>query len=126
MGVIQRSHGDHRVAECRVSRQRARPFWKVRLIAILLTIGLAGFIILSITLILYGEHIGSWIANVVGLGSLFEVAWIIFQWPVAIALMLFALAAMYYFLSQCPAGLAVGDARIIGGRPVMAGCLAVF
>ena len=79
--------------------KETRPFWKVRLIAILLTIGLAGFIILSITLILYGEHIGSWLANFVGLGSLFEVAWIILQWPVAIALMLFALAAMYYF---CP------------------------
>ena len=79
--------------------KETRPFWKVRLIAILLTIGLAGFIILSITLILYGEYIGSWLANFVGLGSLFEVVWIILQWPVAIALMLFALAAMYYF---CP------------------------
>ena len=79
--------------------KETRPFWKVRLVAILLTIGLAGFIILSITLILYGEHIGSWLANFVGLGFLFEVAWIILQWPVAIALMLFALAAIYYF---CP------------------------
>jgi len=79
--------------------KETRPFWKVRLIAILLTMGLAGFIILSITLILYGEYIGSWLANFVGLGSLFEVVWIILQWPMAIALMLFALAAMYYF---CP------------------------
>ena len=79
--------------------KETRPFWKVRLIAILLTIGLAGFIILSITLILYGEYIGSWLANFVGLGSLFEVGWTILQWPMAIALMLFALAAMYYF---CP------------------------
>ena len=79
--------------------QETRPFWKVRLVAILLTIGLAGFIIISITLILYGEDIAAWIAGYVGLGSFFEFAWVVLQWPVAIGLMLFALAAMYYF---CP------------------------
>lgn len=79
--------------------KESRPFWKVRLLAILLTIALAGFIILSITLVLYGEHIGAWIANFVGLGWLFELSWVLLQWPVAIGLMLFALAAVYYF---CP------------------------
>jgi membrane protein len=79
--------------------KETRPFWKVRLVAILLTIGLAGFIIVSITLILYGEDIASWIAGYVGFGEFFELAWVVLQWPVAIALMLFALAAMYYF---CP------------------------
>lgn len=79
--------------------KETRPFWRVRLVAILLTIGLAGFIIISITLILYGDDIGAWIASYVGLGWLFELAWVVFQWPVAIGLMLFALAALYYF---CP------------------------
>jgi membrane protein len=79
--------------------QETRPFWKVRLLAIGLTFALAGFIIVSITLILYGEPIGAWIAGFVGLGWLFELAWVILQWPVAIGLMLFALAALYYF---CP------------------------
>lgn len=76
-----------------------RPYWKVRLIASLLTIGLAGFIILSITLILYGARIGEWIANIVGLGWLFLLSWNILQWPVAILLMLFALAIISYV---CP------------------------
>jgi membrane protein len=79
--------------------KETRPYWKVRLLAIVLTFALAGFIILSITLVLYGEHIGAWLANFVGLGWLFELAWVLLQWPVAIALMLFALAAIYYF---CP------------------------
>lgn len=79
--------------------QETRPYWKVRLIASLLTIGLAGFIILSITLILYGARIGAWIANIVGLGWLFLLSWNILQWPVAILLMLFALAVIYYI---CP------------------------
>jgi membrane protein len=76
-----------------------RPYWKVRVIATLLTVGLAGFIIVSITLILYGARIGEWIADMVGLGWLFLIAWHILQWPVAVMLMLFALAIIYYV---CP------------------------
>lgn len=79
--------------------KESRPFWQVRLIAIVLTIGLAGFIIVSITLILYGEHIGAWLADAIGLGWLFQLGWVILQWPIAILFMLFALAAIYYF---CP------------------------
>lgn len=79
--------------------EETRPYWKVRLIAILLTVGLAGFIILSITLILYGARIGEWIADIVGLGWLFLLTWNVLQWPVAVLLMLFALAIIYYV---CP------------------------
>ncbi|MGH7231499.1 MAG: YihY/virulence factor BrkB family protein, partial [Nitrospiraceae bacterium] len=73
-----------------------RPLWKMRLVAIAMTLGLAGFIIVSLTLVLYGEHIGSWIADWIGLGWLFTLAWVILQWPVVVALMLFAVAVMYY------------------------------
>ncbi|WP_447979575.1 YihY/virulence factor BrkB family protein [Candidatus Nitrospira bockiana] len=73
-----------------------RPFWKVRVIAIVMTIGLAGLIIVSITLVLYGEHIGEWIAELVGLGWLFKLTWVVLQWPVVIVLMLFAMAVVYY------------------------------
>ena len=38
--------------------EETRPYWKVRVIATLLTIGLAGFIIISMTLILYGARSG--------------------------------------------------------------------
>ena len=79
--------------------EETRPYWKVRIIATLLTIGLAGFIIVSTTLILYGERIGEWIANFVGLGWLFVIAWNVLQWPASISLMLFALAVIYYI---CP------------------------
>ena len=79
--------------------KETRPYWKVRLVASLLTIGLAGFIIVSITLILYGARIGEWIADIVGLGWLFLITWNIAQWPVAVTLMLLALAIIYYV---CP------------------------
>lgn len=78
------------------SAAETRPYWKVRLIATLLTIGLAGFIIASTTLVLYGARIGEWIAGFIGLGWLFVIAWNVLQWPVAVFLMLFALAVIYY------------------------------
>jgi membrane protein len=76
-----------------------RPFWKVRATAILLTIGLAGFVILSLTLVLYGPSIGAWVADLVGLGRVFVVAWSILQWPVVIGIMLFVVGVIYYV---CP------------------------
>jgi len=88
-----------------------RPYWKVRVLASLLTVGLAGFIILSITLILYGAHIGEWIANLVGLGWLFLLSWNMLQWPVAVLLMLFALAVIYY-VCQHYTRLAMGHTRL--------------
>lgn len=80
-------------------KEDSRPFWRVRLIAIFLTIGLAVFIILSMTLILYGGPLGEWIAALVGLGTAFNWAWSVLQWPVAVSLMLVAVAIIYYV---CP------------------------
>ena len=61
--------------------EETRPFWKVRLMAMAMTIGLAGFSMASIALVLYGEYIGRWIADLVGLGRLFVLAWSVLQWP---------------------------------------------
>ena len=80
-------------------KEDSRPYWKVRLTAILLTVGLAVFIIISMTLILYGGPIGKWIAGFVGLSNVFTLAWNIFQWPVVVGLMLLAVAIIYYV---CP------------------------
>jgi membrane protein len=71
----------------------------VRLTAIVLTIGLAGFVILSLTLVLYGPSIGAWIADFVGLGWAFIVAWNLLQWPVIVGIMLLVVGAIYYV---CP------------------------
>jgi len=80
-------------------KEDSRPFWRVRLTAVLLTVGLAGFVILSLTLVLYGPTIGAWIAGFVGLGRAFTWTWNVLQWPVVVGLMLFVVAAVYYI---CP------------------------
>jgi membrane protein len=77
--------------------KETRSLWTARLIAIAMTIGLAGFVILSTVLVLSGEYIGQWIANLLGLSWVFTVAWELMQWPVVMALMLFAISVIYFF-----------------------------
>jgi membrane protein len=77
--------------------EEGRPFWKVRGMAILLTIGLSIFLISSIVLLMFGPQIGGWLADFVGLGSAFEIAWNILRWPVILFLVITAVATIYYF-----------------------------
>ena len=77
--------------------KEGRPFWKVRGIAILLTIGFSFFIIVSLILLMFGPQLGAWMADAVGLGSIFEVTWNILRWPIILILVIIALAILYYF-----------------------------
>ena len=76
--------------------QEGRPYWKVRGMAILLTIGLSAFIIGSLLLLTFGPQIGGWIADQVGLGRIFQVAWNVLRWPVIVGLIVLAMALIYY------------------------------
>jgi membrane protein len=77
--------------------EESRPFWKVRGTAILLTIGLSLFMISSLLLLMFGPQLGGWIAELVGLGAVFEVLWNIVRWPVILLLLIVAVALVYYF-----------------------------
>jgi YihY family inner membrane protein len=74
-----------------------RSWWKIRGTAILLTVGFSLFIIAAVILLMFGPHLGRWMANAVGLGSIFELAWNILRWPVIVALLMVALAILYDF-----------------------------
>jgi membrane protein len=73
-----------------------RPFWKVRGLAILLTVGISVFIILSLVLLTFGPQIGGWVADQVGLGRAFQIAWNVLRWPVIVGLLIVAMALIYY------------------------------
>ncbi len=77
--------------------QETRPFWKVRGIAILMTLGLSVLILVGVLLLVVGEPIGRTIAGVFGLGEIFEFVWNIIRWPVALFFMVFTVALLYYF-----------------------------
>jgi membrane protein len=75
----------------------ARPWWKQRLTAILLTVGVAVFILASFALVILGPQLAESIAARVGLGSAFEWTWKILQWPIVFALVVTAFGLIYYF-----------------------------
>ena len=77
--------------------EEGRPWWKVRLIAIGLTFGLALLVLTSFTLVIAGPTIASQVASALGLGSVFEWTWKILQWPLAFLLVSTAVGLVYYF-----------------------------
>ena len=74
-----------------------RPWWKVRLTAIGLTIGLAVFILISMTLVIAGPTLAEKVAETMRLGPTFAWTWKIVQWPVVFALVATGIALVYYF-----------------------------
>jgi membrane protein len=77
--------------------EEGRPWWKVRLIAIALTVGVASFILVSFALVLVGPTVATELAQRMHLGSAFEWAWKTLQWPVLFGLASFGIALIYYF-----------------------------
>ena len=77
--------------------EEGRPWWKVRLTAILLTVGVAIFILVSFALVMIGPTMATRLAESMNLGSVFEWTWKIVQWPVLFALASLGIALIYYF-----------------------------
>ena len=77
-------------------RVETRPFWKTRLIAIVLVVltGLttAGLLLL----IVFGGPLGQAIAEHAGLGGAFDLAWAVLRWPTAFVAILLFFALVYY------------------------------
>src|SRR5687767_10540956 len=77
--------------------EEGRPWWKVRLLAIALTIGGAVFILLATALVLAGPVLASYLADWWYLGAAFEWAWNVLQWPLVFGLVTAAVSLIYYF-----------------------------
>jgi membrane protein len=77
--------------------QEGRPWWKVRGVALLLTIGLSLFIMAAMVLLIFGPQLGAWLASLVGLGKVFELLWNILRWPVSAGMLVVAMAVVYYY-----------------------------
>src|SRR5262245_16900916 len=77
--------------------QESRPWWKVRLMALGLTVALAVFIVVSFALVLVGPTLAEKAAVWLHMGSVFEWTWKIVQWPVIVSMIAFAIAVVYYY-----------------------------
>jgi len=77
--------------------QEGRPWWKVRVISLALTISLAIFVVVSFGLVLVGPTLAEKVAVWMHLGPVFTWTWLVLQWPVVFALVALAIALIYYF-----------------------------
>src|SRR5258708_27222177 len=75
----------------------SRPWWKTRLTAVALTVGIAVFILASMFLVIAGPTVAEHIAARLQLGPAFKWAWWGLQWPVVFALAATAIGLVCYF-----------------------------
>lgn len=76
--------------------KEARPWWKIQLLAIILTVVMSVFVLVSFTLVVSGPEIAETLATRVGLGAVFAWTWMIVQWPVVFLLISLAFGLVYY------------------------------
>jgi membrane protein len=77
-------------------RIETRPFWKTRLLGIVL-VGLMGFVLAGLLLlIVFGGPLGDAIATKAGLGGAFELIWAVLRWPIAFIAILTFFSLVYY------------------------------
>jgi membrane protein len=74
-----------------------RPWWKRRLVAIVLTVGYSIFVILALAFMVFGPHLGSAAVARFGLGQLYATAWSLASIPLALLFALVGVALVYYF-----------------------------
>jgi membrane protein len=74
-----------------------RSFWKVRLIAIGLTVLLALLVVGGTALIMFGDRFAAWLAAQLGRGTTFTIVWGIVHYLMGLALSFLGLELIYYF-----------------------------
>jgi membrane protein len=77
--------------------EETRPWWKVRLLGMALTIGLAAFILTAFTLVVAGPELARLAADRLGLAQAVASVWAVAQWPIVFLLVAFGVALIYYF-----------------------------
>jgi membrane protein len=77
--------------------EEGRPWWRVRLTAVLLTLGVALFILVSVAFVMVGPTAVEWLANWWYPGAALEWLWTVLRWPLVFALASVGIALIYYF-----------------------------
>ena len=74
-----------------------RPWWKRRVIAIVITIALAVFVVAAFAFVVGGADLAAWVAGRLGFDEALASAWVMIQWTLAIVLVVIAVDLVYYF-----------------------------
>jgi membrane protein len=82
-------------------KRETRPFWRVRLLSILFTLGLAMIIIFSLVLVVFGELIGRYVMASLTLAHQFNRLWHILRFAVSIATLFAVFILFYKYIPNC-------------------------
>src|SRR5690606_1586898 len=74
----------------------SRPSWKLVLLSVAYTVGLAFMMLLAAGFMTMGPQIMSWIAAQIGMEQILVAVWAWIRWPLAIFLLMLAVALSYY------------------------------
>lgn len=74
-----------------------RPWWKVRLVAIGLTLSVAVTVLVALSLVLIGPTVAEKLGDATGWGAPFKWTWLVLQWPLVFLLVTVAIGLLYYF-----------------------------
>jgi membrane protein len=73
-----------------------RPWWKRRLVAVVLTVALAIFVVSAFAFVVGGADLAAWVAGQLGFGERLARLWTMVQWTLAIVLVVMAIDFVYY------------------------------
>lgn len=73
-----------------------RPTWRLYLLSILYTVGLAVLLIGAAVLMVLGPQAAGWVAAQLGFGETFVAIWTWLRWPVAVLLLMLTVSIVYY------------------------------
>lgn len=77
--------------------RETRPWWKLRLVSIALTIAVATLIVSALSIVLYGWRLGYFLAVLINFGEGFTQVWKILQYPIALAFIYLTFSLIYNF-----------------------------
>ncbi len=76
--------------------EEGRPAWKLYPLSLIYTLLIAAMLILAAGLLIMGPQVMQWLAEQVGLEQIVILLWTWLRWPVAVILLMFAVAIVYY------------------------------
>jgi membrane protein len=78
--------------------KESRPWWRVQLLAITITVATSVLMLLSIAALALGSSAGLWLAAKLHVDQFWALLWAWLRWPITAAGVMLMLAMLYYFL----------------------------
>ena len=100
--------------------EEGRPWWKVRLVAVGLTLGVALVVLIALSLILVGPTLAERLGQTTGWGAPFEWTWLVLQWPLVFVLVATGIGLDLLLRTGRGSGLGMDHARRHRGNDSLA------